>query len=124
MGIKVDLEEQNLSIPQEKLLEVLDLCRLFINKKFISKKQLQSLLGKLLFVHRCVVPARIFVNRLLNNLRRCENRIAIAMDMKQDLDWFVKFLTKFNGIVMFQNVRHTFQVYVDASLSGMRACWD
>ena len=101
MGIKVDLDEQNLVIPQEKLLEVLDLCRLFFNKKFISKKQLQSLLGKLLFVHRCVVPARIFVNRLLNNLRRGENRIAISMDMKQDLSWFVQFLTKFNGVVMF-----------------------
>ena len=64
------------------------------------------------------------MNRLLNNLRRGENRIAISMDMKQDLSWFVQFLTKFNGVVMFQEVRHTFQVYVDASLSGMGLCWD
>ena len=37
MGIKVDLDAKQLSIPQEKLLEILDLCRLFINKNLFLK---------------------------------------------------------------------------------------
>ena len=64
------------------------------------------------------------MNRLLNNLKKCQGRISINLEMKQDLSWFVQFLTKFNGVVMFQDVRHTFNVYVNASLSGMGACWD
>ena len=45
-----------------------------------------------------VAPARIFVNRLLNNLRKCQGRISINLEI---------------------NLRHTFKVYVDASLSGV-----
>ena len=102
MGINMDLDKKKQPfIPQEKLLEILDLCRLYIHKKSISKKQLQSLLGKLLFVHGCVAPAHIFVNRLLNNFRNCQGHIKINMEMKQDLNWFIQFLTKFNGVVMF-----------------------
>ena len=124
MGIIVDLDAKQLSISQGKMLEILDLCRLYMGKKSITKKQFQSLLGKLLFIHRCVVPARIFVNRLLNNLRKCQGRILVNTEMKQDISWFVQFLEKFNGVVMFQNVRHTFDVYVDASLTGMGGCWN
>ena len=124
MGIKVDLDIKQLSMPQEKILQILDMCRLYMVRKFISQKQLQGLLGKLLFILRCVLPARIFVNRPLNYLRKCQGLIQMDTEMKQDLNWFVQFLEKFNGVVMFQDVRHTFDVFVDAALVGMGACWD
>ena len=124
MGINVNLETKQLTIPQEKLLEILDMCRMYANKKFITKKQLQSLLGKLLYLHRCVPPARIFVNRLLNTLRKASTRIIMDSKMKKDIAWFESFLIQFNGKVMFQHGRLEVPVFVDASLSGMGAWWD
>ena len=68
MGICVDVDTRQLTIPREKILQIVDTCRLFITRSYMSKRQLQSLLGKLLYIHRCVHAARFFVNRLLNNL--------------------------------------------------------
>lgn len=71
LGVKVNARDMTPSLPGEKLQEVkvslekADKCRT------ISKKQLQSLLGKLLHVGKCVRPARLFVSRLLEALDLC-----------------------------------------------------
>ena len=97
MGIRVDVDLHQLTIPHEKILEIVDTCRLFLTRSYISKRQLQSLLGKLLYVHHCVHAARIFVNRLLNNLRGATGRIILNAEIKQDLSWIVQILSKANG---------------------------
>ena len=66
----------------------------------MSKKQLQSLLGKLLYIF-CVHAARFFVNRLLNNLRK----------------------TSLKQMERFDDARNKLDVFVDASLSGMGLYW-
>ena len=43
--------------------------------------------------------------------------------MKQDLHWFVHFLNRFNGQVMFHHERTLIDVYVDASLTGLGGHW-
>ena len=124
MGIGVNVDTKQLTIPYQKVLDILDLCKVYITGKAITKRQLQSLLGKLLYVHRCVTPARVFVNRRLNKLRTATGRIRMDEEMVKDLNWFIQFLTQFNGTVMFDTCRAHFQVFVDASLTGMGASWD
>ena len=124
MGISIDVDNRCLTIPQEKILETLDLCRLYLTKKFITKKQLQSLLGKLLYIHRCVAPARIFVNRLLNVLRSATGRIKLCNETKKDLNWFVQFLCHFNGTVLFEEAKPKLEVFLDACLTGLGAYWE
>ena len=85
------------------------------------KKQLQSLLGKLLYIHGCVSPACVFVNRLLNTLRRAAGHVKV--DLEMDLNWFICFLQQFNGIIMFYQAEPSINIFVDASLLGMMACW-
>ena len=123
MGIDVNVDTKQLTIPHQKVSDILDLCKVYIKAKAITKKQLQSLLGKLLYQYRCVAPARIFVNRLLNKLRAATGRIQMDEEMVKDLNWFIQFLTQFNGIVMFDTCRPHYQVFVDTSLSGMGASW-
>ena len=50
-----------LSFPKE--------CHHKIGWKYLSKKKFQSLLGKLIYLHKCVIPARIFINRMLDLFR-------------------------------------------------------
>ena len=124
MGIHVDVASGMVTIPHEKCLQILDACRHYTTKKQITRKQLQSLLGKLIYLHRCVPASRIFVNRLLNTLHQCPHRVTVSEDMRKDLAWFIQFLVKFNGKVLFPAMRQKIDVYVDASLSGMGAFWN
>ena len=97
------------------------MCQSIVIRRLISKKQLQSLLGKLLYVHSCVPPAHIFVHRLLNTLINANDRIQVNSEMLKDIRWFQQFLRKFNGKIMFRDAREAFDIYVDASLTGMGA---
>ena len=123
MGIQINVVDGVAFVPQHKCTEILDACRLYLTKRRITRKQLQSLLGKLLYLHRCVRPARTFVNRLLNKLRQCRTAIPVCEDMKSDLLWFLQFMERFNGRTIFNHQKERIDVHVDASLTGMGAIW-
>ena len=73
MGIIVNVTNETLSIPAEKLRDITDICNSFHEKHTCTKKELQSLLGKLLCVSKIIKPARGFLNRMLCTLRVMEN---------------------------------------------------
>ena len=86
----------------------------------MSKHQLQSILGLLLYVHKCVKPARIFLNRMLDLLRSCHGRqkIRLTSDFKRDLRWFAKFLPTYNGILLYDHRQVDVTLELDACLTG------
>ena len=57
LGVLIDIIEGTISIPREKLRDVTDAVRHWLTKEFATKSQLQSILGVLLYVHKCVKPA-------------------------------------------------------------------
>ena len=93
LEIFVNLDENTLSIDQNKLQSILPECQKFVTKKHTTKKGLQALLGKLIYVHKCVKPARIFINRMLALLRTNphKNRINLNQEFFRDLNWFLTF---------------------------------
>ena len=103
LGIVVDTVELSISIPIEKLKTIKEMCNQWSDKSVCTKKELQSLLGSLLYVAKCVKYARFFLNRMLNLLREnTKNKnIRITREFKQDLGWFQRFLTIFNGVSFF-----------------------
>ena len=52
MGIMVDVKKGQISIREDKLLEIKSICELWANKTFATRRQLQSLLGRLLYIHK------------------------------------------------------------------------
>ena len=52
-----------------KLAEIVEMCKSWLSKTYCSKRQLQSLLGSLLYISKCVKPAHFFLNRMLALLR-------------------------------------------------------
>ena len=111
------------TIPQEKCLEILDMCH-FTTKKQVAHKQLPSLLGKLLYLHKCIPTSHIFVNRLLNTLRQCPHKVTVSEDMRKDLCWFIQFLVRFNSKVLFPQLYENVDIYIDAFLTGMCSYWN
>ena len=68
--------------------------------------ELQSLLGHLLCVHKCVKPARFFVNRMLELLRSNydQAKIKVTHEFKKDFTWFTKFLSTYNVVSIYYHV--------------------
>ena len=127
LGIFVNLDTNTLSIDKSKLQSILSECHKWVTKKHTTKRGLQSLLGKLIYVHKCVKPARIFINRMLALLRTNphKNRINLNQDFFQDLNWFLTFLPRFNGVTCIHKmvIPEDHRLHVDASLTGLGGVW-
>ena len=120
LGIDVDAKAGILTIPPK----IRKLCVKWVGKEVTTRNQLQKLLGKLLYINRCIKPARLFSNRMLQLLRQCpiKGHITISQGFWKDLNWFLIFMEQFNGSVeMYLRDTYTYEIYVDASLQGLGA---
>ena len=128
LGISINIEANTLSIDNAKLVAIHEECMRVCGRKYLTKKSFQSLLGKLIYVHKCVAPARIFINRMLAVFRQNahKKRIKLTQEFFQDLSWFLEFLPTFNGITYLvkTEVLGENYVYLDASLTGLGAIWN
>ena len=125
LGILINTENGTVSIPQDKLRQICDAVRHWLGKTSCTKRQLQSILGMLLYVHKCVKPARAFLNRMLALLRsgHAAQKITLTSEFKRDLKWFDKFLPLYNGVSFYDHrpIDHTLEL--DACLTGLGGCW-
>ena len=101
----------------------MDLCQSWKDKVTCTKQQLQSLLGSLLYITKCVRPARYFLNRMLQVLREnhANKHISLTVDFGKDLNWFNTFLCSYNGITFYDNKPVQAIIALDASLTGLGA---
>ena len=127
LGICVNLYNNTLSIDSNKLQEIYMECLKFHTKKRVSRRAFQSLLGKLLYIHKCVPPARIFINRMLSVFRDTfpNDTISLTSQFFRDLEWFITFLPKFNGVTFISKtvIPHDHTLHIDASLTGLGGIW-
>ena len=57
MGVSVDVHNKTIAIPKEKMNDIVQTVNQFAKKTFMSKRELQSLLGKLLYISKIIRPA-------------------------------------------------------------------
>ena len=90
LGILFDTEAKTISIPEDKLQAIVHTCRSWTGRTSCSKTELQSLLGSLLYISKCVRPARYFLNRMIqllqNNIH--SRHILVTDDFHKDLTCF------------------------------------
>ena len=89
LGIEVNSILLIMSIPGEKLLEILEMLERWENKEVCSLKELQSLAGLLNFAARCVRSGRVYLSRILNFLRVIHKTgfHRIPRDTQLDIKW-------------------------------------
>ena len=95
--------------------------RQWVTKETCTKRQLQSLLGLLLYVNKCVKPARAFLNNMLALLRsgHATQKIHLTSDFRRDLRWFSKFLPFCNGVSLYDHRPTDYTLELDACLTGL-----
>ena len=75
----------------------------------------------LLYVHKCVKPVPIFLNRMLDLLRYAHRRqkVMLTPDFKRDLRWFSKFLPLYNGVSLYDHRPTDMTLELDVCLTGL-----
>ena len=122
LGIIINTTDYTLSIPEEKFVEIIKKCEDIFHSRVITLRQLQSVIGSLMFVHKCVKPTRFFINRLLDALRNASTRrIAVCTAMRRDLAWLLRFLPLFNGTTKYVHevIEEMETLHIDACLQSV-----
>jgi hypothetical protein len=114
----INTRDFTLAIPDQKLKNIINMCKQFQKFKKLRKQQIQSILGSLIYVHKAIKPARLFVNRVIGLLRVAPpvGFVHIGQEFKRDLEWFVRFEQVYNCVTRFdKSVQEIdFVVYTDA----------
>ena len=108
LGVQFDSISMTMSVPPDKLTEIKAEICLWLRRTTITKRELQSLLGKLFWVAKVVNHSRVFMGRLLHQLRSISNvpdnkKVKLMDEARKDILWWAKYLERFNGINMLVN---------------------
>ena len=124
LGVAFDTIAMTVSVTSDRLLEIESLVREWLTRKSASKSSLQSLIGKLVFVSKCVRQSRLFLNRLFTQLRSFKHprqHFTLSEEFIKDLLWWARFVKVYNGVTVLRHFRLTAPDEIfstDACLSG------
>lgn len=94
LGTGFDAVRQVIFVIPERIYEIqMDLCK-WRFKTWCTRVQLESIIGKLQFCTNCVRAGRVFINRLLNELRKMARGkwYLVNEEIRADLRWWWVFL--------------------------------
>ena len=123
IGVHFDMVQMTMHIAKDKITEATNLCAGFLQADSISKKELQSMVGKVMHTIKCTLPARRFTSRLLDLLKGAVTGRAIPIThaAKMDVRWLHTFLARFNGKTLIKPLTAQVVAYVDACPTGIGA---
>ena len=100
LGIEVNTVNGTLSVPDDKMKEIKPMLKKWQRKVKSTKTELQSLIGSLQFISKCVLQSRVFMNRLLETLRSMSKKKSIKLgeSFKKDVRWWARFIEDYNGV--------------------------
>ena len=103
LGVHFDTVALTMSVPGEKVEELRAELTRWSKKKNANKRMLQSLLGKLFWVARCVKYSRGFMGRLLAHLRELHplpdyKNAPLSSGCIEDISWWTRYIRRFNGV--------------------------
>lgn len=120
LGYKVDSIEMSVTIPPEKMKEIVDECEQWLNRDKASKKMIQAIVGKLIFVSNCIATGRRCLTRILRTLSYMgENAwTTLSTEFKADIRWFSLYAKTANGIFLCPTQQPTIDIECDSSLTA------
>lgn len=114
MLYKRDLRKAYRQFPDsDRLPEIESLLQTWLHKRTTTKSSLQSLVGKLVFVSKCVRQSRVFIARILRLLRSVKfnhHHINLNYEFRKDIQWWCRCL---------QRCVHDYRKYLVVSWQGV-----
>ncbi len=121
LGVEINTERMALSLPAVKCKQFLDLLQQFQTRQRASKRQLESLIGKLSWASQVIQGGRTFIRRLLNvknSLLGKHHMAKLDIEFRLDIQWWCEFMLSFNGSRTFVDRAASKIIYTDACVNG------
>ena len=128
LGVELNTDTLTLSVSPGRLCELEQLLEQlleqWIHKRTATKAALQSLVGKLIFISKCVRQSHIFIARILILLRKFlfnHHHVNLTAEFRKDIAWWRRFLRAYNGVSMISTAQWSSlgEVFTtDACLTG------
>ena len=121
LGVELDTIDMCLRLLQRKLGELHTELQQFATRHRATKRQLQSLTGKLNWAAAVIFGGRVFLRRIIdlsNSLKSKTDRVRLSHGMRRDLQWWLQFMVIFNGKSAVLDKQPITTVHVDACTTG------
>ncbi|VDI42766.1 Hypothetical predicted protein [Mytilus galloprovincialis] len=121
LGVEIDSSTMEVRLPSDKLAVLKAELLAFTKRSHASKKQLQSLAGKLNWASAVIRGGRVFLRRIINCIMRIKrdwHKARLKGDIAQDILWWNNFISSFNGKSLILDQYPVTSVATDACRSG------
>lgn len=122
LGFIIDSKNYEIRIADDRLNDILIELHTFLGRKMCSKRELLSLMGKLIFISRVVKSGRSFVRRIIDlskRIKHLHHRVRLNRACRDDILWWSIFLPRWNGVCLIPEPDWThnadIDLYTDAS---------
>ena len=127
LGIVIDTDNMELRMSTERLNNVRAELLSWLGKRSGTKRQLLSLLGKLVFMSRIIKPGRIFMRRIItctSKLKQLHHKVRLSREARSDISWWLSFTEVWNKKSVFYDdewmcADNDLCFFTDASLYGI-----
>ena len=124
LGFVLDSTELTISLPEEKKLAYMTEIQNILGRRSLTKKVLQSLIGKLMHAAVCIPIGRAFFRSLINKcscLPHPQCWVSLSKDERLNLAWWLNLLQSWNGISLMRYCKWEqiidFELTSDAALT-------
>jgi len=101
LGIQFNSAKMTMEVTPDRLMEITQELAHWSMKKKATKKEIQSLAGKLQFIAKCCKHSRSFMSRILatlKGLKRNSHHIYLNSEFHKDVSWWRLMLPHFNSV--------------------------
>ena len=122
LGILFDSLKMEMRVDDEKCAELKLELKNWLNKTVATKSEMQSILGKLMWIAKAVRFSRCFVLRIIAETKSLSNqkqKTTLSQDIRKDFLWWNHYMAVFNGVELLVPSEVSLQVAGDACPAGM-----
>ena len=107
LGIMFNSATLTMEVTPDRLNEIKEELKTWLTRTSATRKEVESLIGKLQFMSKCVKAGRIFLARLISWIRGMNRsrKYLIPQEARKDIAWWGRFAMEFNGIELMWLVR-------------------
>ena len=100
LGITFDSTSMTMEISQEKMAEIMQELNCWLTRTQAMRHEVESLIGKLQFLAKCIGAGRIFLSRLIEWIRGMNRKdsYSIPAEARKDIAWWGRCAMAHNGI--------------------------
>ena len=121
LGVLFNTNDLCIHVEPEKISELKAELFKWQRRTVAKKVELQSILGKLLWVSKAVRFSRVFVSRIIAEVRKLKSqsdKVILSHEIKKDFLWWDTYLQEFSGVEFIPNLVSSTNIFGDACVDG------